>query len=66
MSNKKELRYRVFDKNGYYQQSYSNQLPQGFDWARDCAKRTGGYVVECQLGEAKDIESNIVFDLRNK
>jgi len=61
----KQLRYRVYDKNANYQQSYSNQLSKGFDWARDCAKRVGGYVVEIDL-DKESTEPNIIFDIRGK
>lgn len=63
----KETKYRVFDSKGYYQQSYSDQLSGGFTWAKDCARRVAGYVVEHRIGEdGNDISSAIVLDLRNK
>lgn len=61
-----ETKYRVYDSKGNYQQSYSNQLAGGFAWAKDCAKRVNGYIVEHILSDGKDMSANVIFDLRNK
>lgn len=61
-----KARYRVYDSRGNYQQSYSNELSGGFGWAKDCAKRTNGYVMEHLLENDKEVSSEIVFDFRNK
>jgi hypothetical protein len=60
------IRYRVYDHRGNYQQSYSNELSGGFGWAKDCAKRTIGYVVEHVLKDGKEVSSEVIFDVRNK
>lgn len=61
-----EKKYRVFDSKGNYQQSYSGQLAGGYGWARDCAKRVGGYIVEHCLEDGKETSSSVIFDLRGK
>jgi hypothetical protein len=61
-----QIRYRVFDSKDNFQQSYSNQLADGYKWARDCAKRVGGYVVEFLVEDGKETESKVIFDLRTK
>lgn len=62
----KEIKYRVFDSKGNYQQSYSDQLAGGYNWARDCAKRMSGYIVEHVLEDGKETSASVIFDLRNK
>lgn len=63
MSNK-NVRYRVFDSKGNYHQSYSSQLDGAFSWARDCAKRVGGYVQESSGDSSESF--TIIFDARKK
>lgn len=43
--------YRVFNKKGKYQQSYSPQLKDAYSWAIDCAVITNGEVHEVTLNE---------------
>jgi hypothetical protein len=63
----KEIKYRVYDSKSNYQQSYSSQLNGGYSWAKDCARRVAGYIVEHRIGEdGNDISSSIVLDLRDK
>lgn len=63
----KEIKYRVYDSRGSYQQSYNGQLDGGYSWAKDCARRVAGYIVEHRIGEdGNDISSSIVLDLRSK
>lgn len=37
-------KYRVFDKKNNLHQSYDDALQGAEQWARDCAKKIGGYV----------------------
>lgn len=57
-----EIKYRVFDAKGNFQQSYSNKLKGGYSWARDCAKRVNGYIVEVTASSS----DKIILDLRQK
>ena len=59
----KETKYRVYDQKGNFQQSYSDQLPAGFSYARDCAKRVGGYILKVDLDAGKEVNSEKVLDL---
>lgn len=61
-----EIKYRVYDSKGNFQQSYSNQLSSGYAWAKDCAKRMAGYIVEYSLTDGKEVSNGVVFDLRSK
>ena len=54
--------YRVFDKKGKYQQSYSGNLKESYGWAIDCAESTNGEVHKALLSEKGETESfSIVF-----
>jgi hypothetical protein len=66
MSKAKEVKYRVFDTNGNYQQSYSGQLSGAFNWAKECAKRVNGYIIELVSENGIESSSEVVLDLRNK
>jgi hypothetical protein len=39
-------KYRVFDKKNNFHQSYDSALQDAERWARDCAKKIGGYVLQ--------------------
>jgi hypothetical protein len=39
-------KYRVFDKKNNFHQSYDGALKGAEQWARDCAKKIGGYVFQ--------------------
>jgi len=67
MKNKNEVKYRVYDSKGNYQQSYSGNLDGGYNWARDCAKRVGGYAVkyESSIDKQQALEE-LVIDFRSK
>lgn len=39
-------KYRVFDKKNNFHQSYDGILQGAEGWAKDCAKKIGGYVLE--------------------
>jgi hypothetical protein len=39
-------KYRVFDKKNNFNQSYDGFLQDGEQWAKDCAKKIGGYVLK--------------------
>jgi hypothetical protein len=59
--------YRVYDARNNYQQSYSASLTNSYSWARDCAKRVGGYVMEVLKEEKENEESpapKVIFDFR--
>jgi hypothetical protein len=62
----KETKYRVYDQKGNFQQSYSDQLPAGFSYARDCAKRVGGYILKVDLDAGKEVNSEKVLDLNKQ
>lgn len=62
----KTIKFRVFDSKGNYQQSYSGEIVGGFNWAKDCAKRMSGYIVEHVFEDEKEISSSVIFDLRDK
>lgn len=62
----KETKYRVYDQKGHFQQTYSAQLDGAFSWARDCAKRVNGYVLEVSLEDGAETETKTVLDLRKK
>lgn len=47
----KDTIFRVFDHNDHYHQSYSNQLPDAFSYAKTCADSINGRVVRVELGE---------------
>jgi hypothetical protein len=66
MQNNKEIKYRVYDAKGNYQQSYSDKLKGSSSWAVDCAKRVNGYVVEILLEKEKELSQKVIFDLRAK
>jgi hypothetical protein len=66
MQNNKETKYRVFDSKDNYQQTYSAKLNGAFSWARDCAKRVNGYVVEIQLENDKHLSEEVVFTTKGK
>ncbi len=59
----KETKYRVYDQKGNFQQSYSDQLPNGFSYAKDCAKRVNGYILKVVFEDNKEINSDKIFDL---
>jgi hypothetical protein len=46
MSDPNKIIYRVFDHKNNYTQSYSNQIENGFKFAKDCAIRMNGHVEE--------------------
>jgi hypothetical protein len=60
----KEVKYRVYDAKGSYQQSYSGQLAGGYSWAKDCARRVGGYITESFIENGAEVSNGIVLDLR--
>ena len=62
----KETKYRVYDQKGNFQQSYSDQLAGGFSYARDCAKRVGGYVIKVEFDGEKEVKSEKVLDLNKQ
>lgn len=67
MKNKNEVKYRVYDPKGNYQQSYSGNLDGGYNWARDCAKRVGGYVMKYVLtSDNQPVSEELIIDLRSK
>jgi hypothetical protein len=39
-------KYRVFDKKNNFHQSYDGILQGAEQWAKDCAKKIGGYVFQ--------------------
>lgn len=60
-------RYRVYDFMGRYVQSYNSQVKGANSFARDCAKRIGGYVEEIALDKDGDeVGKKISFDARAK
>lgn len=62
----KETKYRVYDQKGNFQQSYSDQLPAGFSYARDCAKRVGGYILKVDFDAGQEVNSEKVLDLNKQ
>lgn len=50
--------YRVIDKKGKYQQSYSDFLSGGYSWAVECADLVKGEVYKAVLNENGDTESS--------
>ena len=66
MQKNKEIKYRVFDSKGNYQQSYSAELKGAINWASDCAKRVNGYVVEILFNGASEVSQKVIYDLRAK
>lgn len=62
----KETKYRVYDQKGNFQQSYSDQLAGGFSYARDCAKRVGGYVLKVDFNDGTEVNSEKVLDLNKQ
>jgi hypothetical protein len=59
----KETKYRVYDQKNYFQQTYDASLKGAFSWARDCAKRVNGYVLEVVIEDGKELKSEKVLDL---
>lgn len=55
----KNIIYRVKDKKGKYQQSYSASLPDSYSWAKSCAELTKGEVYEDTLNNLGITESSI-------
>lgn len=53
----KDTVFRVYDYKDRYHQSYSNQLPGAFDWAKACADRVRGRVMRVEVGKG-DAEEN--------
>lgn len=49
------IKYRVFDHKGIYQQSYSAELSGSLDWAIQCANRTKGRVEEVKLSRGEEV-----------
>jgi len=61
--NDKNIIYRVYDKKGRYQQSYSAKLAGSRSWAVDCATLLKGCVKEDSLDEKGAVEkSQNIFD----
>lgn len=59
--------YRVYDKKGRYQQSYSSKLQGARSWAIDCATLLKGVVKEDCLNEKGLTEkSQNIFDANKK
>lgn len=54
-----DIIYRVFDKKGKYQQSYSDCLAGGYSWAVDCADLLKGEVYKVTLNENKETETSL-------
>ncbi len=52
--------YRVFDKKGKYQQSYSSKLKDSYVWAIDCAEATKGSVHQALINDKGFTESSSV------
>tara|TARA_R110000803_G_scaffold177610_1_gene239952 strand:- start:155 stop:355 length:201 start_codon:yes stop_codon:yes gene_type:complete len=66
MSNENIL-YRVYDKKGRYQQSYSAKLQDARSWAVDCAILLNGSVKEDLLNESGAVEkTQNIFDSSKK
>ena len=61
-----ENMYRVFNKKGDYQQSYSLKLKDSLDWAIDCAKRTNGDVYLCEIEGGATQNKTKVYPLKQK
>ncbi len=55
----KNIIYRVKDKKGKYQQSYSASLPDSYSWAKSCADLTRGEVYEDKLNDCGLTESSV-------
>jgi len=55
----KNIIYRVKDKKGKYQQSYSASLPDSYSWAKSCAELTRGEVYEDKLNDFGLTESSV-------
>jgi len=54
--------YRVTDSKGKYQQSYSDNLPDSYKWATDCAEATNGQVHKAIVNEKGETQStSVVF-----
>tara|TARA_R110000772_G_scaffold76588_1_gene165324 strand:- start:267 stop:473 length:207 start_codon:yes stop_codon:yes gene_type:complete len=51
--------YRVLDRKGKYQQSYSDSMSGGYSWAVDCANLTNGEVYKVCLDDASNTESSV-------
>jgi len=61
--NNKNILYRVYDKKGRYQQSYSSKLQGARSWAVDCATLLKGCVKEDVIVEKGATEkSEKIFD----
>lgn len=50
--------YRVLDKKGKYQQSYSARLEDSYSWAVSCAETTKGEIYEARLNKKGETESS--------
>jgi hypothetical protein len=61
----KNIIYRVKDKKGKYQQSYSASLPDSYSWAKSCAELTNGQVYEDKLNDFGLTESSIKIFPKN-
>lgn len=57
MKQEKDIIYRVFDRKGKYQQSYSSKLPDSYQWAIDCASLINGKVNKSIINEKGETES---------
>lgn len=66
MNKNQETKYRVFDQKHGYQQTYSARLDEAFSWAKSCAKRVNGYVLEIQFENGKAVSEKLVFDTQTQ
>lgn len=66
MSNNQEIKYRVFDHKDGYQQTYSAQLEGAFTWAKSCANRVNGYVMEISFDGNKEKSSRLIYSSNAK
>jgi len=55
----KNIIYRVRDKKGKYQQSYSASLDDAYSWAVNCAEITKGEVYKDTLNDFGATESSV-------
>lgn len=66
MNKNQETKYRVFDQKDGYQQTYSAQLDGALSWAKACAKRVNGYVLEIQFENDKPFSEKLIFTTQSK
>jgi hypothetical protein len=54
-------KYRVFDRKGSLVQTYDSALSGSLNWAKDCARHSGGVVIEYTAEQILNKEEGTVI-----